>query len=268
MVASKTKKIKKVTEIPEATVKIEIEQTEKEAEETDKTEVAAQTDKPAEEDLDTPEKENTEEKESDQSDKPAGAAQSDSSAETEKQPEEKKEPEIENFDEENSRFSWSKVILFILIAAFTGFLIIAAYLFFIEDYNFKLTKAEPKKEISVEEKTTPTPMAEEVDKSAYKITVLNGSGIAGEAANVQTLLKDNGFSVNEIGNAENADYTKTQILYVKSVNKDYLDALEKTLKTRGSVETKKADSDQTEDVVVIVGSETSEITATPTPELE
>jgi len=252
MAASKTKKIKKVTEIPEATVKIEIEQTEEATQ--DSEEELDKTAKPAKEDTETAESvtEDTPEEKEDTEES------NETVDKTEETPEEEKEPEIENFDEENSRFSWSKVFLFIVIAAVTGLLIVAAYLFFIEDYNFSLTKEEPKKEISVEDEVTPTPMAKEVDKSAHKITVLNGSGIAGEAANVQTLLEDDGFSVSEIGNAETADFTKTQILYLEDVNQDYLDALEKKLKTRGPVEVEKADSNQTEDIVVIVGSETSE----------
>jgi hypothetical protein len=236
----KTKTVKKVTEIPEASVKIEVEQKEEEkvTEKEEATELA------------------TEEKDIEKSEEEVDEV------------EEEKEPEIENFEDEGSRFGWSKVFLFVVIAAVTGFIIVGAYLFFIEGYNFSLTKEEAKKEINIDEKATPTPTVEEIDKTAYDITVLNGSGIAGEAASVQTLLKDEGFSVSEIGNAETADYTKSQILYAKGVDQKYLDELEKALKTRGPVEINKAESSQTEDVVVIVGSELSEEDATPTPELE
>lgn len=248
----KPKRTKKVTEIEEAKVTIEVEATDDEVKESEE---VKETPEEVEDSEETEEvKEATEE------------------VEESKEVEEVKEPEIENFENEGSWFSWSKVFLFIVIAAVTGFIIVGAYLFFFEGYNFSLTKEDSVKEsIDVEEELSPTPTPETSDKSAFNITVLNGSGIAGEAANVQELLEGEGFSVNDIGNAETADYTNTQILYSEDVNEQFLDELEAALETRGPVEMEEADSDQTEDVVVIVGSSLADDTeeeATPTPELE
>lgn len=256
--AKKTKTVKKVTEIPEASVKIEIEQTAEEAEKSDKSADEAKAEISA--------------NNADDSDKEIPEQESKDSEEKTEEIEEEKESVIENFDDENSRFSWSKVFLFIVIAAVTGFIIVGVYLFFIEGYNFSLSKGEQaNKTIDVEEELSPTPTPDSIDKEAFDITVLNGSGIAGEAASVQELLEDEGFSVYEIGNAETADYTNTQILYSQDVDKEFLDELEKVLETRGPVKTEEAESNQTEDVIVIVGSELSdnaEEKTTPTPELE
>jgi len=258
MAAKKPKTIKKVTEIDEAKVTIEVEATEDEVKESVKS---------------TELEEEEKEKETDKSADAASASNADDSdKETpeveEPEIEEEKEPVIENFDNENSWFSWSKVLLFIVIAAITGFIIVGVYLFFIEGYDFSLTKDSEKKTVEIEEELSPTQTPETIDRSAFDIQVLNGSGIAGEAANVQTLLEDEDFSVSEIGNAESADFTRTQILYTEDVSEEFLDELESVLETRGPVETEEADADQTEDVVVIVGSDLAEEETTPTPELE
>ena len=253
--AKKSKRTKKVTEIDEAKVTIEVEANDDEVEESKK--VTPEENEEAED-------EKTVEKTEEVEDKSAYEASESDSVDDK----EEKEPEIENFDDE-SRFSWSKVFLFIFVAAITGFVIVGVYLFFIEGYNFSLSKEEAaEKTIDVKEELSPTPTPATVDKSAYDIEVLNGSGIAGEAANIQGLLEDEGFSVSDIGNADTADYTDTMIYYTKDVDQDYLDELEATLKDRGPVKLEEADSDQAEDVVVIVGSSLSEEEATPTPELE
>lgn len=230
------KKVKKVTQIPEANVKIEVEQTEEDAEENEKEEVVEASEEKVEE--------------------------------TEGATEEVKESEVENFDEESgSSISWKKVFIYTLISAFIGFIILGGLLFALNNYDLNLTKKTEEKSI-VLPSTTPKPTKEpedSVDKEAYEIEVLNGSGIAGEAAAVQTLLEDAGFKVSGIGNASNSDFEETQILTGEDIDESYLEELEKTLEDRGPVETEKAPSSQTEDVVVIVGSETSDSDTTPTP---
>lgn len=255
MAAKKSTKTKKVTEIPEAKVKIEVEEAKVDDEKEE--DVEEETESKVEN------KKVEEEKDSDDSNEAEGESKESKEKETE-------EPEVENFEDEKTWFTWTRVFLFIVIAAITGFVIVGGYLVFVEGYNFSIAKQQPKeKSIDVKE-TTPTPTPVSVDKSAYDIEVQNGSGIAGEAANVQGILEDAGFSVSDIGNADTSDYTKTQIVYVKKVNQDYLDELETTLKKRGPVEMVKADNTQTQDVVVIVGSDTSaeDTSPSPTPVLE
>lgn len=233
MAAAKSKKVKKVTEIPEANVKIEVEQTEEDAKDTETTQSLVETAKVSEE----PEEEAEEKGEV-----------------IEK---EEKEVEVENFDDgTSSSLSWKKVFLYTFIAAAIGFLILGAFYFIMKNYNFSVSKDGGDKSIQLPS-NAPTPTTAEVDRQAYEIEVLNGSGIAGEAASVQTLLEDAGFSVSEIGNAEAADFTDTQILAGEDVDDAFVDELEKALEERGPVEVEEAPSTQTQDVVVIVGSETT-----------
>lgn len=55
---------------------------------------------------------------------------------------------------------------------------------------------------------TPTPA---VDKTKVSIQVLNGSGIAGEANKMKTLLEEKGYTVEGTGNAKSYEYKQTEI---------------------------------------------------------
>ena len=137
-------------------------------------------------------------------------------------------------------------------------------------------------ETSVVEPTTseseePTPTEEEVQRSQYKIEVLNGSGIEGEAGRAEALLKSAEFDVVGTGNAENYDYEETVIQAGDDVSSAWLDELKKELSTKYSVKSsaEKLDTETDADVVVIVGSfdkdgesMVKEVEVTPTPEEE
>lgn len=106
---------------------------------------------------------------------------------------------------------------------------------------------------------TPLPTKEEIDLAKYKIKVQNGSGIAGEAGKEQENLEAEGFKVASIGNADSSNYDKTIVKAKKSVEKEFLDKLEKVLKTSFALgKTETLDSDKAEDVIVIIGSKKSE----------
>lgn len=105
----------------------------------------------------------------------------------------------------------------------------------------------------------PTPTVEEVDLSEYEIEILNGSGVEGEAGRQQTNLEDEGFTVSSIGNAEESDYTKTLIQAKEEVDKEFLDKLKEVLEKSFVVdETEILEEEAESDVIVIIGSETSE----------
>lgn len=234
MAAEKTKKVKKVTEIPEANVKIEVEQTEDASEEKEPEEVVEEV-----------------------------AVEEEEAEDIKEEP---KQPMIENFDKDDSgsSISWKKVFLYTIVAAVIGFLILGGILFALQNYDLNLSKKTADKSIELPS-SAPTPTIAEVDKEAYEIIVLNGSGIAGEAATVQTLLEDAGFKVGEIGNADTSDFTETEISAGEDVNEVYLEELEKALGGRGDVKVVEAPSSQTEDVVVTVGSSVNDEDTTPTP---
>src|SRR3972149_5195459 len=154
--AKKSKSVKKVTEIPNASVKIEVEEKEE-----------------------TPEE-----------------------VVTDGQP----SAEEINETEPSGGISWKKVFLIILVVVPIGLLMFGGFLFFTNSFNTDFLGKEPEKTINLPE-TTPTPTEAEVDKEAYDIEVQNGSGIAGEAAAVQELLEEKGFTVSGIGNADSSDFT-------------------------------------------------------------
>jgi len=119
--------------------------------------------------------------------------------------------------------------------------------------------------IKVEETATPsataTPQASPtsspsgtVDISKLKVSVLNGSGIAGEAGKVKALLETAGFTVTSTGNAATYDYTKTIIKAKSTVDaatlKKVKDALFETYLV-GENQTLTASS--ATDIQVIVG---------------
>lgn len=103
---------------------------------------------------------------------------------------------------------------------------------------------------------TPTPTPEEVDLSAYKIKVENGSGIAGEAAKLQKALEDENFTVSDIGNADKSTYTKTVIQVKNGTNTQFLTKLKEALKKTYDVDDQTVTLPDSEsvDAVVIIGS--------------
>ena len=117
------------------------------------------------------------------------------------------------------------------------------------------------------QKPTPTvqpptaiPTQKTVDLTAYTISVLNGSGISGKAADEKTALTTAGFKVTSTGNAANSNFTKTEISAKSSVNHDFLTKLEDELNKSYTVDTTVAtspDSDST-DVTVSLGSSTAQ----------
>lgn len=142
------------------------------------------------------------------------------------------------------------ILLFIImfLAAAVG-----ALYFLTSPYNTFIRKVEP----------TPTPAPivaeptpEEVDLTAYSIQVLNGSGIAGEAANAQSSLQDAGFKVPEIGNAPDSNFEDTQIAAKSNVSKEFIKKLQESLETNYGVSSEILELDDSDpsDVVVTLGS--------------
>lgn len=245
--AEKTKTVKKVTKIPEASVTIEVEQTAEAADETETTEKLEETAEVNDE-TQTTEEERSEEPEKKEVLSPVLGS-------------------MDEVDENSSSISWKKVFLYTFIAALIGFLILGAFFFIMKNYSLNFSQKSDKSEVATPS-VSPVPTEAEVDKEAYEIEVLNGSGIAGEAASVQTILETAGFKVSGIGNADNQDFEETEISAGEDVDKAYLDELEKALGDRGETKIVDAPTSQTEDVIVTVGSNTSSNTdeeVTPTP---
>ncbi len=152
-------------------------------------------------------------------------------------------------------------ILWILIPGMLllGLLIggIFAYVFGIQKISdIKKTDTSESQNITAESTVSPTakPTASpSASLSKYKIKILNGSGIKGEAGKVQTLIESAGFTVLSTGNAATYDYTKTQITIKTGIDPDFVSTLAATLKKSYQLENTKTVSSQTNDITIIVG---------------
>ena len=99
-----------------------------------------------------------------------------------------------------------------------------------------------------------SPLASE-DLTKYTITILNGSGIAGEAGKAKTLLTTDGFKVGSTGNAATYDYTKTIIKAKRTVDAAYISALSAALGKSYDVDSSQTLATSSADTVqVIIGS--------------
>ena len=95
----------------------------------------------------------------------------------------------------------------------------------------------------------------ESDLADYSIKVLNGSGEKGEASSVRSLLITEGFSEIDTANADNYDYTDTEVSLKGDVPNSIFNTIESVL---GDIYTVLLDSDPLTDdsdydVVIIVG---------------
>ena len=146
---------------------------------------------------------------------------------------------------------WSAVFgIFIALAIVSGLLI---YIEGASKSNQQGIIPTPTPIIAQQQSPTSTP---EIDVSKYKIEVLNGSGISGEAARAKQLLEEEKFIVSSIGNADTLNYQKTIIQAKKTVSKEFLDKLKSFLEKLYVLDdVKELDESEKSHVVIIVGSE-------------
>ena len=113
---------------------------------------------------------------------------------------------------------------------------------------------EPQLSPSASSSPSAIPAPETIDISKYKIEVLNGSGISGEAAKVNKQLETEKLTVSSIGNADSLSNQKTNIQAKKTVPKEFLEKLKSFLEKEYILDDIKELSDnEKSDVVVIVG---------------
>lgn len=111
--------------------------------------------------------------------------------------------------------------------------------------------------------TVPPPVAtatpKPVDLTLFTISVLNGSGIAGKAAQEKTALTTAGFKVTSTDNAANNNFTKTEIGAKKAVTTEFLKKLEGELGKSFNVDTTVSSltDSSTTDIIVTIGSDTA-----------
>ncbi len=101
---------------------------------------------------------------------------------------------------------------------------------------------------------SPTPtVTVEIDFSKYSIRILNGSGVKGEANKLKSVLEEQGFKVESIGNADNSNYIQTVVRAKKDIPEQYISKLKGVLESAYSLSSKTEENVGDESVVVIVG---------------
>lgn len=168
------------------------------------------------------------------------------------------EKEEEQEEETNEPKKSRKALWINLFIVFIGsFLIVTFFLFLRQKKIDEIKQLEantPTPTVAVSSSPTQVP----VDISKYTISVLNGSGKAGEAAKAKTLLVGEDYTVETVGNASESTYEETLIKAKKSVPSAFIDALKKSLESSyvlDPIVAEFADTKNT-DVEIIIGSET------------
>ncbi len=143
------------------------------------------------------------------------------------------------------------IFLFAAIFSFGLFFVVSQSNFNLSSLNFF---AKPTPTPTIVKKPTPTPTPK-INKDEIKIKVLNGSGIAGKASAFEDILNENGYQEIVKDNADNYDYTKTEIQVKKSLT-HVVALLKKELKdVISSPKISSLDEDNTSDIIIIVGSD-------------
>ena len=109
------------------------------------------------------------------------------------------------------------------------------------------TQTEP--EATVEPSATPS----DVDKADIKIQVQNGTGITGEAAYLQNILKGLDYTDIAVGNAATQDNTETQVSFTSSVPSSIVTEITDKLEATYQTVTKVSSTSTTYDIVIITG---------------
>jgi hypothetical protein len=138
--------------------------------------------------------------------------------------------------------------------------ILGGIIFYQKQVNSTNTVDTPKPVASTIVSPTPTssPSAS-IDISKFDIAIFNGSGIAGEAGKVKTLLETAGFTVTSTGNAATYDYTKTIIKAKSTVDASTLKKVKDALSEAYTVgDNQTLSSTSTTDIQVVVGSSKAE----------
>lgn len=95
--------------------------------------------------------------------------------------------------------------------------------------------------------------AASVDKEKLKVQVQNGTGITGEAAYLQNILKELGFTNISVGNAAAQDNEETQVSFSSSVPASVVTEVTNKLNTTYQTVTKVSSTSTAYDIVIITG---------------
>lgn len=118
--------------------------------------------------------------------------------------------------------------------------------------------------------STPKP----ADKAGVSIVIQNGTGITGEAAYLQTQLKNMGYTDVTVGNASSQDASTTTVTFAKTLSQDIVTEITQKLNTIYQKVTTSTGTSGTSDILIVTGlrkgatakpSATTAATATASP---
>lgn len=145
--------------------------------------------------------------------------------------------------------------LFIFGGIVVGIIILATVGFFI----FSSKQPQEQKTITPQSETS-TPKPTEAPKKAlnradWSMEVLNGSGVSGAAKKIADKLKDLGYPIVKVGNADKDDYETSQILVSKTLQ-DKIDLVLADIKDIVKIASSSGDlKDSTASARIILGKE-------------
>lgn len=174
-----------------------------------------------------------------------------------------------------NKSSGAKTLLIIGILVLIGVLGYVIYKSASQEGEGALVEPTPYENTAVPpEEANPSPSAAPsaspsatVDKTKVKIQVQNGTGITGEAAYLQTILKDLGYTNVTVGNSPTQDETETTVSFASSVSSDIVSEITSKLNVTYQKVTKTSSTSTTYDVVIVTGLKkgaTAKPSATPT----
>jgi hypothetical protein len=144
-----------------------------------------------------------------------------------------------------------KLLMVVVLILILGALA-AAYWFIFGEQELTLSPEEPTP-TPLEERIIPTPTAKPVNKESIKIEVLNGTGIGGEAAFLQKELGELGYDDVDIGNADEKDYSTTEVTFARSISDEVREEIEGKLEDLYKDIKSKAGSVGGKDIQIIAG---------------
>ncbi len=129
-------------------------------------------------------------------------------------------------------FNVKMFVVFLLIFAVLGALIGGLYYYKQKVSGDSMTSTETPTPAEVTPEPTATP-AVSFEISEFKVNILNGSGIKGEANKVESLLTKFGFTKEKIdtGNASSFDYKTTSVALKKGVPEEVFEKVKEALGT-------------------------------------
>lgn len=157
----------------------------------------------------------------------------------------------------------------IILGAVLLVIIIVVGVFVVRSSGTQSTASPTPQTEGLSSPASPTPSGTPVDKSTVSILIQNGTGIAGEAAYLQGVLTNAGYTNISTGNADTSDNTDTSVTYSATLDKSVSDDITQTLSGIYQTVDTNTSSSQTQDVVIVTGlrkGQTPAPSATPTPE--